>query len=192
LFHPEHPDARGMVAIALAGVAVNSLAMLRLKGQKGMNSRVIALHLLEDVLGWVSVLLVSVVLLFIDVPLLDPILALLITLYILTGVVKNLRGMVPVFLQAVPRDISLDKVVDEIQAAPHVSGVHHAHLWSLDGERTAVFTAHLELDSDLDPAGYTSIKEEIRTLVARHDIYHSTVELEYPGELCRNELNNGG
>jgi len=191
LLHPELPDARGMVAFALAGVAVNSLAMLRLKGQKGMNARVIALHLLEDVLGWLAVLLVSVVLLFLNAPMLDPLLAIVITLYILTGVVKNLRAMVPVFLQAVPSGLSLDKVVSDIQATPHVSGVHHARLWSLDGER-AVFTAHLELDCDLDPAEHARIKEDIRTLVARHGIYHSTVELEYPGELCRNETHKGG
>lgn len=191
LLHPEHPDAKGMVVFALAGVAVNSLAMLRLKGQKGLNSRVIALHLLEDVLGWFSVLLVSIVMLFVQMPMLDPILAILITLYILGGVGKNLMAMVPVFLQAVPREISLDKVIDEITTTPHVSGVHHAHLWSLDGER-AVFTAHLEMDSDLNPADYASIKEEIRALVARHGIYHSTVEFEYPGELCRNELQKGG
>jgi len=191
LLHPELPDARGMVAFALAGVAVNSLAMLRLKGQKGMNARVIALHLLEDVLGWLAVLLVSVVLLFLNAPMLDPLLAIVITLYILTGVVKNLRAMVPVFLQAVPSGLSLDKVVSDIQATPHVSGVHHARLWSLDGER-AVFTAHLELDCYLDPAEHARIKEDIRTLVARHGIYHSTVELEYPGELCRNETHKGG
>jgi cobalt-zinc-cadmium efflux system protein len=191
LLRPEHPDAKGMVAFALVGVAVNALAMLRLRGQKGMNARVIALHLLEDVLGWLSVLLVSVVLLFVSVPMLDPLLAILITLYILSGIVKNLRAMVPVFLQAVPRDLSLDKVVDEIQATPHVSGVHHAHLWSLDGERT-VFTAHLELDCDVNPAEHARLKEEISALVARHGIYHSTVELEYPGEVCRNEPPKGG
>ena len=186
LIHPELPDARGMAVIALAGVVVNALAMLRLRGQKGMNARVIALHLLEDVLGWLAVLLVSVVLLFVSVPILDPLLAIVITLYILSGVVKNLRAMVPVFLQAVPHGLSLDKVVSDIQATPHVSGVHHAHLWSLDGERT-VFTAHLELDCNIAPAEHARLKAEISALVARHGIYHSTVELEYPGELCRNE-----
>ncbi len=187
LLHPELPDAQGMVAFALVGVAVNSLAMLRLKGQTGMNARVIALHLLEDVLGWLAVLAVSVVLLFVNAPILDPLLAIVITLYILTGVVKNLRAMVPVFLQAVPSELSLDKVVAEIRQTAHVRGVHHAHLWSLDGQRT-VFTAHLEIDTDLAPAEHARIKDEIRQLVARNGIYHSTVEFEYPGEVCRNEL----
>ena len=187
LLHPQHPDANGMVLFALVGVAVNAAAMFKLSGQKGMNARVIALHLLEDVLGWLAVLLVSIVLLFRSVPMLDPLLAIMITLYILTGVVRNLRAMVPVFLQAVPHDVSLDKVIDEIEKTGHVRGVHQAHLWSLDGERT-VFTAHLEIDRDLEPAEHTAVKEEIRTLVARHGIYHSTVELEYPGEVCRNVL----
>ncbi|MGC8774542.1 MAG: cation diffusion facilitator family transporter [Chlorobaculum sp.] len=191
LLHPEHPNAKGMVAFALVGVAVNALAMLRLKGQTGMNARVVALHLLEDVLGWLAVLLVSVVLLFVNVPMLDPLLAIVITLYILTGVVKNLRAMVPVSLQAVPHDLSLDKVVGEIRQTEHVRGVHHAHLWSLDGQRT-VFTAHLEIDCDVKPLEYARIKEEISAIVARHGIYHSTVELEYPGEVCRNESHKDG
>ncbi|WP_076790941.1 cation diffusion facilitator family transporter [Chlorobium sp. KB01] len=187
IFEPHHPDAGGMIILAIAGVAVNGLAMARLSKEKGMNARVVALHLLEDVLGWVAVLVVAVILLFWDVPVLDPILAILITLYILGGVIKNLRAMVPVFLQAVPDEQDLEAITREIEELQHIHAVHHAHIWSLDGVHT-VFTAHLEVATMLDAESYIQLKERIRTLVERHGLYHSTVEVEYPGEACRNTL----
>ena len=184
---PSHSDAGGMVILALVGVAVNGLAMMRLSKEKGMNTRVVALHLLEDVLGWVAVLVVSVSLLFVDFPALDPILAVLITLYILSNVVRNLKSMLPIFLQAVPDNVSLDTIVNEIESMPRVRAVHHAHIWSLDGEHN-VFTAHLELDCQPTTEAYIALKETIRDVVERHGLYHSTIEIEFSGEVCRNVL----
>ena len=60
-------------------------------------------------------------------------------------------------------------------------------IWSLDGEHS-VFTAHLELNTLLDVEAYMQLKEEIRILVEHHGLYHSTVEVEYPGEACRNTI----
>jgi len=185
ILSPSHPNARGMVVLAIAGVAVNGFAMLRLSREKGMNTKVVALHLLEDVLGWMAVLVVSIVLLFVDIPVLDPILAVLITLYILSNVVKNLKTMLPIFLQAVPDNVSLDTVVMEIEQLDHVRAVHQAHIWTLDGEHN-VFTAHLEVDRHLELEEYGCIKDSIRSIVNRHGFFHSTVEIESPGELCRN------
>ncbi|NTW51165.1 MAG: cation transporter [Chlorobiaceae bacterium] len=182
---PSHPDARGMVLLAIAGVGVNGLAMLRLSREKGMNTKVVALHLLEDVLGWMAVLVVSVVLLFVDIPVLDPILAVVITLYIMSNVVKNLKTMLPIFLQAVPDNVNLETVVMEIEKLDHVRSVHQAHIWTLDGEHN-IFTAHLDVDRELDAGHYAAIKEEIRIIVNRHGLFHSTVEIEFPGEVCRN------
>ncbi len=187
IFAPNHPNAGGMILLAVAGVTVNGFAMARLSKDKGMNSRVVALHLLEDVLGWVAVLVVAVILYFWDVPVLDPVLAVLITLYILGGVVKNLRAMLPVFLQAVPPELDLAVITREIEQLQNIHAVHHAHIWSLDGVHS-VFTAHLELNILLDVEAYMQLKDEIRKLVERHGLYHSTVEIEYPGEACRNAV----
>ncbi len=187
IFAPHHPNAGGMILLAIAGVTVNGFAMARLSKDKGMNSRVVALHLLEDVLGWVAVLVVAVILYFWDVPVLDPVLAVLITLYILGGVVKNLRAMLPVFLQAVPPELDLAVITREIEQLQNIHAVHHAHIWSLDGVHS-VFTAHLELNILLDVEAYMQLKDEIRKLVERHGLYHSTVEIEYPGEACRNAV----
>ena len=183
-FAPHHPDAKGMILFALAGVTVNGIAMARLSKEKGMNAKVVSLHLLEDVLGWVTVLVVAVILMVWDVPVLDPVLAAMITLYILGGVVKNLKTMVPVFLQAVPTEQDLSVITREIEQLQHIRAVHHAHIWSLDGVHS-VFTAHLEVELLLDVEAYMKLKEQIRMIVEAHGLYHSTVEIEYPGEACR-------
>jgi len=185
ILEPHHPNAGGMILLAVVGVMVNGFAMAKLSKESGMNAKVVALHLLEDVLGWLAVLVVAVVLYFWDVPVLDPLLAIIVTLYILSGVVKNLKAMLPVFLQAVPDMFDLDTITREIEGLEHIHAVHHAHIWSLDGVHN-IFTAHLEVDTLLDAEAYMQLKELIRTLVDRYGLYHSTVEIEYPGEACRN------
>ncbi len=187
IMNPSRPNAGGMVGLAVLGVVVNGFAMLRLLKDKGINTRVVALHLLEDVLGWIAVLVVSLVMLVVDFPMLDPLLAVLTTLYILSNVVRNLRSMLPIFLQAVPDTISLDNVVHEIESMDRVRAVHQAHIWSLDGERN-VFTAHLELACQPLPEEHAAIKAAIVAIVRKHGLHHSTVEFEYPGETCRNEI----
>ena len=99
IIDPQHSNAQGMVILAIFGIVVNGFAMLRLTKGKGANIRVVALHLLEDVLGWVAVLIVAVILLFQDLHVLDPILAVLITLYILTNIMKQLKTSCPFFFR---------------------------------------------------------------------------------------------
>ncbi len=103
LFHPEPSYAPGMVGLAVLGILLNGIAVLRLRKGEGLNVRIVTWHLLEDVLGWVMVLLVSVVLMFVDLFILDPLLSILITLYILRNVLINLKATMNVFLQGSPK-----------------------------------------------------------------------------------------
>ncbi len=185
IFSPETPDARGMIFLALLGITVNGFAMLRLAKDEGINTRVVALHLLEDVLGWIAVFIVAIVLLFTDISVLDPLLALGITAYILVGVIKNLKKAVPIILQAAPENIDIAAVIQDINDIDHVKTAHHAHLWSMDGQHS-VFSVHLEMEKDLEPAEYKRVKQLMHDLVNKYGIYHSTVEIEFPEETCRN------
>ena len=140
---------------------------------------------LKDVLGWIAVLVVAIVQLFTNLTVLDPLLALGITIYILIGVINNLRKMVPIILQAAPENPDIASVLEEISSIEHVKTIHHAHLWSMDGQH-AVFSVHLEVDKELDPQEYGRGKQIMHDLVKKHGIYHSTVEIEFPDETCRN------
>lgn len=181
---PERSDAAGMVALAVVGVAVNGFAALRMRGSSGANARVIALHLLEDVLGWVAVLVVAVVLLFTDLHVLDPILAVLIAVWVLVNVVRRLRAIAPVFLQAAPADVDAARIERALLDLERVASVHHLHVWSLDGERT-VLSAHVVTDGVLDAEAYAALKRRLRDVLADDPVDHSTFEVEWPDEACR-------
>ena len=94
------PVADGMIALAVVGITVNGFAAYKLSEGKTLNERVINWHLLEDVLGWVAVLIVGIVLLFVDWPILDPLLSIGFTLFILVNMLRNLWATLKLFIQA--------------------------------------------------------------------------------------------
>lgn len=102
LLNPESSDAAGMMFLAIAGIIINGLAVLRVKDSMSLSVQVVTWHLLEDVLTWTAVLVVSIVLLFTNMHILDPILAVLVTFYVLYNVLRNLTKTPALFLQAVP------------------------------------------------------------------------------------------
>ncbi|MBV1951172.1 MAG: cation diffusion facilitator family transporter [Cycloclasticus sp.] len=183
LLNPQQANAEGMLLLAVLGVAVNSIAVFRLSKDTGINARVVKLHLLEDALGWVAVLVVAIVLMFKDIPILDPILAILITLYILTGVVKNLKKVITILLQATPDKINIEQLEGDIKALKQVKDAHHLHIWSLDGEEH-VLTIHLVVRNKLNPSEYAELKQQVKSIIRSEGVFHSTIEIEWPGELC--------
>ncbi len=184
ILEPQQSNAQGMILLALFGVAVNAFAMLRLARGSSANIRLVALHLLEDVLGWVAILVVATILLFKDLHILDPILATLITIYILANVIRQLRGIVPVFLQASPPSTDVADIEKQLQTLEFVDSIHHMHIWSLDGEH-AILSAHIVADKILSPEEYAALKNGFRRIIDENGIYHSTLEIELPDEACR-------
>lgn len=184
IFHPEPSDAEGMVILAIIGIIVNGYAMMKLINEKGINARSVGLHLLEDVLGWVAVLIVAIILMFEDIQFLDPALAVLITIYILYNVIKNIRAIIPIFLQAAPEDIDMQALQEQILKLEQIASLHHAHIWSLD-DTHHVFSIHLVSKMELGTEEYIAIKQEVKSILQEHGIDHSTVEIEFPDEVCR-------
>lgn len=186
ILQPEPSNAQGMAALAVIGVAVNGFAMYRLMQGEGANIRIVALHFLEDVLGWLAILAVAVLLMFTDLHVLDPILAVLITLYILWNVIRQLRNIVPIFLQAAPEKLDIAEIGREIEDIEFVDSAHHLHVWSLDGEHS-VLAVHVVAQKVLNAEEYMKLKRDFRTLVDKKGIFHSTLEVEWPDESCRLE-----
>jgi len=184
LIKPEPAHATGMIIFAIIGVVVNGLAVLRLRGGKSLNVQVVMWHLLEDVLGWVAVLVVSIVLLFTNLYILDSILSVLITLYILYNVLGNLKKTVALFLQAIPDDINIADVESKLLSIDKVLSTHHTHIWSLDGEHN-VLTTHVVVDETTLREEIYRIKREVIKLAKKVNCEHVTVEIEYENEDCR-------
>jgi len=184
LLAPEMPHAQGMFWLAILGVTVNGYAAWKLSKGKTLNERVLNWHLMEDVLGWFSVLIVSIVLLFVQWPILDPLLSIAFTLFILINVLRNTFQTVRLFLQTAPDNRMLDDIREELAALEHVSNVHYLHLWSLDGERH-VLTAHLEIDQMISAEQQKKIKQQIQQRLSDFPLAHTTIEFELPDEPCR-------
>lgn len=186
ILEPQSPDAQGMVLFAIIGVAVNGYAAWKLSKGKSLNERVVSWHLVEDVLGWVAVLIVAIVLLFRDIPFLDPALSILITLYILYNVVKRLRDTLHLFLQGVPEGIPVEEVRNRILAVPHVRSLHHTHVWSLEGEHH-VFTSHVRLHDIQTFSQVVGVKTQIKAILKEYPFSHYTIETELEEESCELE-----
>jgi len=183
LINPEHSNAQGMLAFAIVGIVVNGLAAFRMRAGKSMNARMIALHLVEDVLGWVAVLLVSLMLLLRDIHILDPILSILITAYVLYNVVRNLRETLALFLQAVPASLAVGAIESRLRALPDVRSMHHTHVWSLDGERH-VLTTHVVVAENTPKASILSVKRAFKAIAEDLGLEHTTLEVEFEDEDC--------
>lgn len=189
LFKPEPVHVKGMLLLACVGIIVNGAAVLKLKRGTSINERVVSLHLLEDVLSWGAVLLGSVVMIFTNVPLLDPLLSLLITFYVLFNVFKNLKISFRIFLQAVPDDFDSESLKAKISNLPGVAGVHDIHSWTLDGEYN-VLTIHLVIEETVKPREIKEIKSRVKEVLTGLKINHVTIETEFTGE-CGDEVNPG-
>lgn len=183
LVQPEHSNAPGMALFALVGVAVNGVAALRLKHGQKLSAQVVAWHLLEDVLGWIAILIVSVTLLFTDIHILDPILSILITLYVLYNAMRNLRKASALFLQAIPEEIDVDEIEQNLLAHEKVRSTHHMHIWSLDGEHH-VLTTHVVMDAGATREEVLQVKSSMKDLAGKINLEHVTVEIEYGDEAC--------
>lgn len=184
LADPANPDAQGMMWFAIAGVLLNGVAVLRLRRGTSMNARLVAWHMLEDVLGWAAVLVVSIIMQFWHVPVLDAILSLLIASYILYyNVVVNINKTIQLFLQAVPDSIDAERMEKEICAIDGVRSVHHLHVWSLDGAHHVV-SAHIVVDADRSREEMVVIKQRTKAVLLGNDIEHITLEVEFEGEDC--------
>jgi cobalt-zinc-cadmium efflux system protein len=182
--NPQEVHAKGMLLLAVLGVVVNGIAVLRTRTGKGINEKVISLHLLEDVLGWAAVLVVSIVMLFVNLPVLDPILSVAISLYVLYNVYKNLKNTLNVILQGVPSEMNLTEIEHKIQQIPHVLTVHDLHVWSLDSLYN-IASLHVVLNSeDQLPSILKKTKDNIKELMKKEGIEHITVEFETNEEDC--------
>ena len=183
LFNPEPVNASGMFVLALLGVLFNGLAVLRLKKGTSLNERVVMLHLLEDVLGWVAILVGSIAMYFWDLPWLDPLLSIAIALFVLRNAIRNLRQTLRIFLQAVPNQYSLQVVTNLILSVPKVKGVHNVNLWSLDGE-FQVLTAHVVVAPEVSLQESEQVKEACKRVVKNEKIQHITLEMESHDGVC--------
>lgn len=179
---PQNVSAQGMLWMAILGIIINGAAAFRVKTGNSLSERSVFLHIMEDVLGWVGVLGASIVMMFVNFPAIDPILSILISIWVLTNVWNNLKSVFKVLLQAVPDNVSIEKLTADLLTINDVESVHDIHVWSLDGE-SHVLTLHVVTESTT----IEEIKQDIANIASNYNITHVTTEIERPGTECHVE-----
>ena len=183
LLDPQPVNARGMIALAIVGIVFNGAAVLRLRRGHSLTEKIVSWHLLEDVLGWVAVLVGAGIMAVFDLPVIDPILSILISIFVLWNVGRNLREVARVFLQLTPESFDLEVFETSVKEIPGVVGTHHTHVWSLDGE-SHVFSTHIVMEQNADRPQIREVKRRIRKWLDPHEFSHLTIEIELAGEPC--------
>jgi cation diffusion facilitator family transporter len=182
---PSTPRAEGMFLLAIFGLIINGYAAWRMSGGHSLNERAMRLHLMEDVLGWIAVLIVSVVMYFVDLPILDPLLSLGITAWILYNVYFNLRDNFRILLQGVPEEVDQEGFVQAIEHLEGVLSVHDVHIWTLNGEQH-IASLHLVFDAQQypTPEAWAGLKQQVREIALGYELQHITIELDPRGCSC--------
>ncbi len=182
LFSPTDVDHSGMIIFAVVGIAINLTAAVTTHKGESLNQKTVNLHMLEDVLGWIVVLIGAVIMKFTDITLIDPIMSIVVSVFILIHAVKNGKKILDLFLEKIPDGIDINDLYHHICKIDGVIDVHHIHIRSIDGQRNYA-TMHVVTSSNPHEA-----KEKIREKLKEHGICHSTLELESQGENCHEKL----
>lgn len=183
LLSPEEVNAPGMMLLAVIGVAFNGAAVLKVRKGSSLTEQVVSWHLLEDTLGWVAVLIGAGIMSVWDIPIIDPLLSIGISLFVLYNVLRNLRKVFNVFLQKAPETFDLERFEQTITAHPKVLSAHHTHSWSIDGESHGL-TPHLVMERDTRRAEIMEVKSQVRDMLDKKTFEHVTADVELAGEDC--------
>ena len=178
IISPARINYNGMILFAIVGVCVNLAAAIVTRDGNSLNQKSVNLHMLEDVLGWIVVLVGAIVMRIADLPLIDPILSIGVALFILRNALMNLKEILELFLEKTPKGICVSKIRAHLMHIEGVADVHHIHIWSIDG-RTNCATMHIVTNQD-----HYTVKQAVREELNEHGITHITLELENENEHC--------
>ena len=133
--------------------------------------------MLEDTLGWIVVLIGSIIMRFTDISIIDSIMSIGVAIFILVHSIKNLKKVIDLFLEKTPDNININELIKHLLKIDGVEDIHHIHIWSMD-EYNNYATMHIVTKSK----NVSKVKKEIREELEEHNIGHAILETE--DEVC--------
>ena len=177
LINPVEVNYNGMIIFAIIGVILNYIAAYVTKEGDSINQKSVNLHMLEDVLGWIVVLIGAIIMNFTDIRILDSIMSIGVAIFILFNSLKNLKKVLDLFLEKTPDDIDIDELKKHLLKIKGVDDIHHIHVWSIDGFNNYATMHIVSKANDI-----AKVKKEIREELLEHNICHAILETEE--EVC--------
>ena len=164
----------GILWLGIIAITINVLASLVVGKGKTKNESILSLHFLEDTLGWLAVILMAIVLRFTNWYILDPLLSLVISFFILSKALPRFWSTLKIFLDAVPEGLDIEQVKNGLERLDNVASLNQLNLWTMDGlEKNAI--VHLCLE---DWEQMTETKNQVRQLLEERGVQNITIEVD--------------
>ena len=174
IFHPQSVNDEGIFWLGIIAITINVLASLVIRKGQTKNESILSLHFLEDTLGWVAVILMAIVLRFTDWYILDPLLSLAISFFILSKALPRFWSMLKIFLDAVPEGVDIQKIKTDLAELDHVASINQLNLWTMDGlEKNAIVHVCLKEMEHME-----TCKESIRIFLKDCGFQNITIEVD--------------
>ena len=174
IVHPQPVNENGILWLGIIAVAINVLASLVVRKGKTKNESILSLHFLEDTLGWLAVILMAIILRFTDWYILDPLLSLAISFFILSKALPRFWSTLKIFLDAVPEGVDIQKIKTDLAELDHVASINQLNLWTMDGlEKNAIVHVCLKEMEHME-----TCKESIRIFLKDCGFQNITIEVD--------------
>ena len=174
IFHPQPVNDEGILWLGIIAITINVLASLVIRKGQTKNESILSLHFLEDTLGWVAVILMAIVLRFTDWYILDPLLSLVISFFILSKALPRFWRTLKIFLDAVPEGVDIQKIKTDLAELDHVASINQLNLWTMDGlEKNAIVHVCLKEMEHME-----TCKESIRIFLKYCGFQNITIEVD--------------
>ena len=174
IFHPQSVNDEGIFWLGIIAITINVLASLVIRKGQTKNESILSLHFLEDTLGWVAVILMAIVLRFTDWYILDPLLSLAISFFILSKALPRFWSTLKILLDAVPEGVDIQKIKTDLAELDHVASINQLNLWTMDGlEKNAIVHVCLKEMEHME-----TCKESIRIFLKDCGFQNITIEVD--------------
>lgn len=184
---PHKIEAGLMTAVAFIGLVANIIGTLLLKrdSANSINIRSSYMHLLSDSISSVAVIVGGLAIAVWDVVWIDPLLTVLIGIYIIKESYDILGEAIHVLMEGAPADLSLNEIKVAVEEFPEVDDIHHIHVWTV-GDNDVHLEAHVNV-SDMKISESDKLRNKIEQLLeAKFGIHHITLQFE-----CKQCLEEG-
>jgi len=181
IIDPEPVKGLLMLIVAIIGLIANLIAvlLLRFDSKKNINVKAAYLHLMGDTLTSVAVIIGGILIYFLDIYWVDPVITILIGLYIIKQTWSILKQTIDILMQGTPEGLDLEQIRHDIEKIPEIANIHHVHLWNLD-DQSIHFECHVDLMQDYRLSETCDIQLKIESLLHdNYDIGHVTIQFEY-------------
>ena len=179
LYSPQKINGSLMLIVAVGGLIANIIGTILLKkgSDKNINLKAAYLHLLSDAISSLAVIIGAVFIIYFNIYWLDPLLTILISLYILKEAYGIVKEALDIIMMSSPAEIDVQYLSELVKLIPGVINIHHVHLWKLN-DTDIHFESHVETENIL--IDDTNImQEQIKELLHdKFEITHTTLQFE--------------